>query len=391
MAEKYLTILEAGTYSAEKLLKLLKKPRLATFIFRYILNPLVILKSPAWAKTLRTSVLKLAGGYADPSAIEAISYAVEEIAHTNRNLFKRFQRNRPVAWIDWMIPMDIVRAFGFEVWCPTSPFALSATKGPSGGAEYVSFAEKAGICEDMCSVNKSSLGCFLLDEMPRPAVIINGSHPCDSARMMNMIIDYHKKDVPAFTMNTPYGRTEKELSKWVQSTWDLIAFLEKVTGRTMDWDRLRKDAQNIDRYNRALNELAELQRAVPAPLPTFMSLLWRWRLSEAGAEKLSISAEKLRDCGLKYVEENTRKKTPREKIRVLVADQTVVWTDHSTWLYKKYGAKVVIDYISRSCYPPIDFSSDESLIRTLAIEKLYLSMIRSHTAQWSSTWKRPLR
>lgn len=377
MSDKNLNILEAATFSSEKLLKLLKKPKLLYFLYRYILNPLVIIQNPKWAENIRTSVLKLGGGYINSKGLEAISYAVEEVTETNQRLLDKYNKGESVAWTDWMIPPDIVKAFGYDVWCPTSPFALSATKGPSGGAEYVAYAEKVGITEDLCSVNKSSLGCFFLDEMPKPAVCINGSHPCDSARMMNMVMDYYKKDVPVFTMNTPYGRSEEELEKWVRSTWDLIDFMEEVSGRKMDWDKLEEYARNIERFNVAMNELAELQRSVPAPpFPSVMSLFWRWRLSEAGAEKLAIAAEKLRDVSREYVEYHTKKGTPREKIRILVADQTVVWTDHNTWLYKKFGARVVIDYISRSCYPPIDFSSKESLVRSLANEKLYLSMIR---------------
>lgn len=354
-----------------------RMPRLFTFILRYILNPLVILNCPSWALHLRGPVMRLGGGYLPPRALTALGTAVRGTEESSRNLIQSFREKKPVVWVDWMVPVAIVRAFGYEVWCPSAPFSISAGKGPEGGAEYVAYAEERGISEDLCSVNKSSLGCFFKEEMPPPALCINGSHPCDSARMMNMIIDYYTPQVPSFTMNTPYGRSEEELEKWEQSAWDLIAFLEKESGRPLDWEKLEKYGRRIDRFDRAMNETAQLMRSLPAPpLVTLMTGLWRWRLSDAGSEGLTRGAEILRDAAAEYVERHARRGTPREKIRVIFGDQSATWTDFGPWLKKKFDAVIVMDYMSRSCYPPIDFSSREALVRSLAVEELYLSMIR---------------
>jgi len=370
-------ILEESIKSADKLLKLMKHPRIMAFLFRHVLNRLIVNKQPKWAVKLRTTFLKLGGGYVNHLGISALRYGAMASNEGTKIVYNAFKNNEPIAWIDWMIPMDIVKAFGYKTWCPTNPFAMHVAQGPGGGAHYVSVSEEVGISEDFCSVNKSSLGAFFGGEVPPPSVCIHGSHPCDSARMQNMLFEHYFPDVPSYTMNTAYGRTPEELDRWVESTWGLIRFLEKTTGREMDWNYLEQSARRIDRFNRAMNESSELQRSIPAPpLPNYLAVLWRWRLSEAGSENLTKSAEMLRDTAQWYVDYYKRKKTPREKIRVLIADQNVVWTEFGVWMYKNFGAKVVMDYIARSSFPPIDFSSRESLVRTLAIEKLYLSMIR---------------
>lgn len=377
MEKKSSPILEETINAANKLLRILKYPRIVAFIFRYILRYLLIDKSPKWATKLRTTFLKLGGGYINHMGIKSICHGIEVGNEGNIVALDSFYADEPIAWIDWMIPVDIVKAYGYKTWCPTQPYVLSLAQGPEGGAHYVAMSEERGINEDFCSINKSSLGAFLGGEVPRPSVCIHGSHPCDSARMQNMIFDYYFPDVPAYMLNTPYGRTEYELERWVESSWGLIEFLERVSGRSMDWDYLEESARNIERFNRAMNESSELHRAIPSPpLVNYLTMLWRWRLGDAGSEKLAVAAEKIRDTTRWYVEHYTRKKTPREKIRVLVGDQNVVWTDHSAWLYKNFGARVVMDYIGKSCFPPIDFSSRESLVRSLAIEKLYSSMSR---------------
>jgi benzoyl-CoA reductase/2-hydroxyglutaryl-CoA dehydratase subunit BcrC/BadD/HgdB len=377
MSKKSSPLFEEAVQAAHKLLKLLKYPRVVHFLFRNVLNHLIINKNPPWAKTLRTTFLKLGGGYINHRGLAAISYAIEAATEGNEMVLNAFKKGERLAWCDWMVTVDIVKAFGYETWNPTAAFALCVAQGPQGGAHYVAMCEEKGITDAMCSINKSSIGPVFGNEVPLPSLCIDGSHPCDNARMMNMIFEYHFDDIPSYIMDTPYGRSDEELDRWVESTWGLIEFLEKVTGRKMDWDYLEKSARNIERFNNAMNESSDLQRAVPAsPLPPYMTMLWRFRLSDAGAEKLTLAAEKIRDTNRWYVEQYNKKKAPREKIRVLLGDQNLIWTDLSAWLYKNFGARIVMDYLSRSSFPPIDFSSRESLVRSLAIEKLYLSMVR---------------
>lgn len=377
MPEQKSVLLETIVGSNEKLLMLLKNPRLAEFVLKRILGPMLIDNNPKWAKSLRTGVLKLGGGYVNHRALEAMKYLLIASQKGYVDGLNAYNNKTPIAWTDWMIPCDIVRAFGYDIYCPTVAFASSAAQGPGGGARYSAMTEEAGISDVICSVNKAGLGSFLAGDMPRPSVVVNGTHPCDSARMQNMVLEYHTQDIPTFTMDTPYGRSEYEIQRWVKSAWELIEFMKKTTGHDLDWAKLEEYARNIHRFNVAVNETVEMHRNMPAPpFMGLLALMWRTRLSEAGREELAIAAEKLRDAGLWYLDFYQRNNTPKDKLRVLVGDQTMVWSDYSTWMYHHFGARVVMDYIGRSFYPAVDFSSKEAIIRTLVVEKLYLSMIR---------------
>jgi len=370
-------LLETSVKANESLLKILKYPRSAHFLMKHVVGPMLIDHTPKWANTSRTAVLKLGAGYVDYRALEAIRWCLVAAQKGYVAGLDAFKTGKPIAWTDWMIPCDIVRAFGYDVYCPTTAFAASAAQGPDGGARYSAITEEAGVSDVLCSVDKAGLGSYLAGDLPHPSLVVNGTHPCDSARMQCMVLEYHTPDVPTFTMDTPYGRSDYELDRWVKSAWELIDFIEKNTGRNLDWAKLEESARYVHRYTVAINEAAELHRANPAPpLMGMLNLLWRTRLTEAGREELAISAEKIRDATHWYVEQNARKKAPKDKLRVLFGDQGVVWTDFQAWMYKHYGARVVADYIGRAYYPPVDFSSKESIIKTLVIEKLYLSMIR---------------
>jgi len=377
MQKPYSKLLDTVVASNKKLLILLKYPAFAQFLMKHLLAPKLIDDNPAWATTLRTAVLKLGAGEVNYRALKAIRYALVAAQEGYIDTLEAFRNGEKIAWIDWMMPSDIVRAAGFKTYVPTGAVTGASSQGPSGGASYAARCEDEGISEVLCSINKTTLGTILAGEIPKPTLCVGGTHPCDPGRVQNTLINYLNQDTPTFIMDTPYGRSDYELERWLKSAWELVAWLEKLSGKELDWKYLEESARNMHRFNQAVNEITELHRNRPAPpLMGMLNLLWRIRISEPGHPLVAVAAEKMRDTARWYVEHYTKKKAKREKIRVIIGDPSVIWMDYASWMYKKFGARVVNDYIGASYFPEIDTTSRDGILRTLINEKLYIGMIR---------------
>lgn len=376
VSETRLPMIEHAAHSAAKMERLFAHPRLAHWLLIRMMAPRLVDGEPKWGRMLRTSLLKTGGTTLPLEAVPAMQQAMVATRAMHESALRASRNGEPLVWFTWPVPAAVIAAFDVTYFCPENFYSVANSTGGDGSTRMCEIADRHGIPQEICSINRCVLGAHLAGELPTPTLCITANTPCDGNHAGNTIIRELAR-CEQFSVGGAYDRTPETIAVWARSVWELIDYLEKKLGRPMDWDRLRLYGENLNRVNAALNKVTEMHRAVPAPrLINPLAVYWRvvggagWEAPVArGAELLLQAAETI-------VLKNRERKAPRERIRVLLGDQAIAWTDPSSWLAREYGAAVVSDYIGSFRHPAIDTSTRESLVEGLVLDRLHFSMVR---------------
>ena len=171
-------------------------------------------------------------------------------------------------------PVEIARAFGVFPYYPEAYAALT------GAAECtvpsIEYAERLGYSKDLCSYMKTSIGASRLG-WPED---FGGNEPSDLYFSANMVCDTHMKWLegdaqrfgkPHFGLDCPSlvaGEGEERLEEYVDyveaQLWDLIAFLERHTGKRFDEKKFIETVNRSRELSRMFMELREYRKRFPA-------------------------------------------------------------------------------------------------------------------------------
>lgn len=290
------------------------------------------------------------------------------------------QANHPenLIWHEELITGEIPRAMGFTPFMTESLGLIFPLLDSNAGIPSVDRTENAGFPTDMCSFVKHSLGQVLGEELPRPRLILTTNSPCDSAMAAYVPIE-KRLGVPVFRLDHPYDTNERSLEYYARGLWKMIDFIEKETGRTMDFDRLKEICEERNRASEYLLEFRELMRSRPAPiggLVLTMSILGHQVFP--GTKATTKFCKYLRDEAKSRVERKIGA-VPEERIRVILWNPPfLIDGGLFNWMEETYGAVVVMDMLAYRSYSIIDTSSPESMIRGLAYDMMKGPMAR-HT------------
>ncbi len=376
MKQKQFELLEIAMKNMNMLYNLLQHPYIAYFLLRYIAHPLLFRKETDANKLRRFGFKGIGGGLLTPEELNASKYGLKAMLDTLGGALESGKNNDPVVWFDWAAPTAIVKAFDTEIIVPSIFNVLSNNIGTDGSAFYTETAENEGISPDICSGNKIAIGAYLLNQLPKPSVIVGSSHPCDSNRSQSQILSFFE-NVPTFISDAAYARDEDALNKSAQSTWDLIRFLEKHLGKKINWDKLKSISEELNQFNYYFNEITEMHRAIPSPaLAVSLYPMYKMRQNVVGSPDATKMAEELYKIAKKRVSVKRKWRANKEKIRIIMVMPPLAFAELYKWMEKEFGAVVVSDYIGGSGYPEIDTSSEESIIKGITLENLHLGMTR---------------
>lgn len=135
--------------------------------------------------------------------------------------------------------------------------------------------EARGYSRDLCAWTRGYWGSVFLDRFyfggpfPRPDFVFT-RHGCDShAKWFQTLAEHFK--VPYFGIDLAMGRREDEreslrIDYLVAQMQEAIAWLEKITGKRYDDERLIKSMEIEWEAGRTWAEVCSLNKAIPAPL-----------------------------------------------------------------------------------------------------------------------------
>lgn len=171
-------------------------------------------------------------------------------------------------------PVEFARAFDIFPYYPEAYAALT------GAAECtqpsIEYAESLGYSKDLCSYMKTSIGASRL-KWPED---FGGNEASDYYFSANMVCDTHMKwlendakefgkphfglDVPSFVTGESTERLEEYVDYVEAQLWDLIAFLERQTGKKLNEKKFLKTIDTSYELSRLFMEITEYRKRLPA-------------------------------------------------------------------------------------------------------------------------------
>lgn len=157
---------------------------------------------------------------------------------------------------------------------------------------FLERAEAENFSRSLCTYALCGLGFDAwreeLGEMPpespwggqvKPDMMLgSGQMLCDPRNKWYQAAQHYMPDVPVYEVGLPWPPYEDDydyrevqdhyIKYMVEQLRGLVEFLERQTGRKMDWDRLSELVDLADRTWNLIWEAYELRRAVPTPMGT---------------------------------------------------------------------------------------------------------------------------
>ncbi|MBW1900679.1 MAG: 2-hydroxyacyl-CoA dehydratase [Deltaproteobacteria bacterium] len=153
--------------------------------------------------------------------------------------------------------------------------------------EIYTAAAAIGVRPEICSPHRASVGFFAKGWFPKPDALIGGSlDQCDNmSHNANLCAELY--DVPVFCVNRPYRWwSERGIEFMVDELKEAIAFLEEITGKKMDYDRLEEAVKLTLKQMEMSVEIHSLAMAKPCPVRAGSGFLIHWiRMAYGGTQE----------------------------------------------------------------------------------------------------------
>jgi benzoyl-CoA reductase/2-hydroxyglutaryl-CoA dehydratase subunit BcrC/BadD/HgdB len=237
--------------------------------------------------------------------------------------------------------MDMVPLFNELYSCVLSMMGASVH-------ELYALSDKNGLPADICAFNRSMDGLLLAGVAPKADLVAWHGSSCDNtpAAMLNIA---KAQSLPTFFMDRPYKIfSEHTVAYWKKQHEELIAFLEKHSGKKMDYDRLKKTVDLSYRCTQLCLEIDRFVEMVPCPMSSEAMFGPFLAARQFGGHAKAVQyLEGLRDELKERVAKGISAANP-ERFRYIF-DVSCPYFDMGLMemAQKKYGAVVVGDHIAR--------------------------------------------
>lgn len=288
-------------------------------------------------------------------------------------VYQAHEKGFPVIWHSLSVTPELLNAIGAVPVC-LDGLASTLAALNIGVSKYIDMAQKY-VPEHICAFNKTGIGLAISQDIPKPDAVIYTTTPCDSARIAYPLIAEYL-NVPHFCIDTPFEENERGYEYIAHEIREAISFLEGVTGKKLDWDGLAKAIVYSNQAYELIDQIGELRKAVPCPLPSRLLVLNGIFLSMIGGPELVDFLRAQYHAGKEKAEKKEGHLT-EEKIRIAWIQNPIAFDlGILDWMEKEFGAIVTMDAFGfrKSC--PIEDSSDEAKVfKGLAKRLLRIPMI----------------
>ncbi|MCX5999449.1 MAG: 2-hydroxyacyl-CoA dehydratase family protein, partial [Chloroflexi bacterium] len=294
-------------------------------------------------------------------------------------------KGRPMAWVTFGIASELLWAMDIV------PAEIDVTMGvaagfPEGVTRYIDLAERH-VADYICANNKTFIGAILAGDLPKPDIIIQASHPCDSNLATYPVMsEYFGSSY--FCIDVPYFRNDAALDYVADELRRLVAFLEEKTGRKLDVDRLKQAMEYSNQAHEYILKLAELRQSVPCPYSSADTVSeYGICLALAGTPQLASYMKKRYEWARDRVSRRQGGLPPgAERIRLVWIYGTPCF-DFSIypWLERTYGAVTVACMNNNFVMKPVEDISDvDHILKGLARKVTDLPMGRECGGVWEN-------
>ncbi|MBI4285943.1 MAG: 2-hydroxyacyl-CoA dehydratase [Chloroflexi bacterium] len=196
------------------------------------------------------------------------------------------QSGQPIAWamINWWAGDAILNTMDVVTVYPENYGVVCAATGSA--QTFLARAEAEGYPAHLCGYARNCLGYAAsmkayggippdapMGGMAAPTLLLGSGGICDARyKWFQAMARY--LDAPVWTLEMPHpgvheslqpGAYEQNISFIVHELREFVAFLERLLGKKMDWDRLDETVTDMLETNRLWHEIMALRRARPCP------------------------------------------------------------------------------------------------------------------------------
>ncbi|MEA1959571.1 MAG: 2-hydroxyacyl-CoA dehydratase family protein [Chloroflexota bacterium] len=121
-----------------------------------------------------------------------------------------------------------------------------------------------GLVSEICTPHRGIAGAYANGVVPRPDMMLWSNLVCDNtAKSGELIVEITGSK--GYFLDYPFKSSASEMDYLVAELGDLVGFLERQSGRKMDWDRLSHIVGQMNVQIELMRQINELRKAVPTP------------------------------------------------------------------------------------------------------------------------------
>lgn len=140
--------------------------------------------------------------------------------------------------------------------------------------EAFNAAKGYGFAPEVCSAHRNLNALCILGWLPRPDAVIWSNQVCDNtSKSGDAPVELY--GIPGFFLDRPYNYTDRDALYYTKELEDMVHFLEGISHKKMDWDRLEEALYHSRRVMELHREIAGMRKSIPSPMRNrkFMNLL----------------------------------------------------------------------------------------------------------------------
>ncbi|TAK33465.1 MAG: 2-hydroxyacyl-CoA dehydratase [Chloroflexota bacterium] len=209
--------------------------------------------------------------------------------------------------------------------------------------EALATAKAYGLASELCSLTRLEVGCTVNGWLPQPDGVIGTNLSCDIVSKGAYTLG-RLWSCPNYFFEHNYQVNEREIAYVTSQLEGMVAFLEEITGRKMDWARLAQAMENSREAMLLESEVGELRKAMPSPLNNRTGMFAHLISSYcSGAPEAVQFFRVLRDEAQARVARGVGT-IQEEKYRLLLFFEPPVYGwKLLDWLEREHGAKIVFE------------------------------------------------
>lgn len=201
-----------------------------------------------------------------------------------------FKAGKPTAWCmatNYGHGVVILKAMDVEVVYPENYGTVCAASGVA--QSYLDRSDADGFPTHLCGYSRNDFGYTSrmmrelsgeippeapMGGMPRPVLLLGSALYCDARYKWFQALGRYM-DAPLWILHMPVpgvkelakrGTYERCINLMVQDLREFVAFVERLLGKKMDWDKLNETMDSVEELSLVWHEINELRKAKPCPM-----------------------------------------------------------------------------------------------------------------------------
>jgi len=249
------------------------------------------------------------------------------------------QRGKPIAWITSGGPVEPLHVMDV---IPIYPENYGAMIGASKmGVDLCERAEEMGYPRDLCSYARSDIASAEINGgpiggLPEPDMLICCNNICGTV-LKWYEVQARRYNVPLFILDTPitHTRFNEEMRRYVtRQSREYIQFLEKVCGKTFDYDRMKEVGELSIRGQELWQQILDTTTNRPSPMTCFDAFFHLAMIVTLRGTQTAVDYYEMLLAEMKERVAQGIGMLPEEKYR-LVWDNLPIWY-RLRWLSNKF-------------------------------------------------------